>query len=503
MAQPDLESLSLHKEEEEGFCFDFEDEEDDQVDLRWCLIGRFLCDRSIHFNSMKVRMADLWKPVKGVTIKEAQARKFLFHFNHPLDMEAVIKGGPWTFDNNMLILERAQLGMQLEHIPLHHVNMWVQVHDLPMGFMKEKVGIKLANYIGVFVEYDKNNNSSFWRQHMRIRVKIDVRNPLKKETKVKDKEGAWCTVKFKYEKLGVFCFVCGIMGHGENKCEILFAKEQDDGVREWSAELRADLRRQGGRITSWWLREETGGRAEHGGSQSADQSSFPGGASNAGPTAAEVASSFTTPTSNRSIDNQAAIIARQHQSLVINDLSNHPTQNIPSDPTIMNHSNPNNQNVETIVISPNLITTDNLNYTCPTVLPFPPNNQFRPLIPNKHATENHKSPLLPYQALIFSSQPINPDKKNMDQLTLNPTPRTDPILTRTSFDKKTRNTKLKPNPTRTHPATPIGHEISDDNETQIEKKRRRADEVSTSKINVIATEHFLTAGPGSQACQDK
>jgi hypothetical protein len=164
MEQPNLEGLSLHEEEEEeGFRFEFDEEKGKQVDLRWCLVGRFLCGRAIHFNSMKVRMADLWKPVKGVTIKKTPTGKFLFHFAHPLDMEAVLNGGPWSFDNNTLIMERVQLGMQIEHIPLHFVSMWVQVHDLPMGLMKEKVGVRLANYIGSFLEYDKNNNSTFWR----------------------------------------------------------------------------------------------------------------------------------------------------------------------------------------------------------------------------------------------------------------------------------------------------------------------------------------------------
>jgi hypothetical protein len=171
-------------------------------------------------------------------------------------MEAVLNGGPWSFDNNMLLLEQVQLGMQIDQIPLSHVNMWVQVHNLPMGLMKEKNGIQLANYIGTFVEYDKNNNSSFWRQYMRLRVKVDVRKPLKKNTKVKNKEGGWCEVQFKYEKLGIFCFVCGIMGHAENKCEIRFAMEHDDGVREWSNELRAEPRRSGGRLVSRWLRED-------------------------------------------------------------------------------------------------------------------------------------------------------------------------------------------------------------------------------------------------------
>jgi hypothetical protein len=291
MDHPNLEGLSLHEEEEEGFCFDFEEGEDEQVDLRWCLVGRFLCERTIHFNSMKVRMADLWKPVKGVTIKEATGGKFLFHFAHPMDMEAVLNGGPWTFDNNMLILEQVQLGMQIEWIPLFHVNMWVQIHDLPMGLMRESVGNKLANYIGAFMEYDKNNKTSFWRQYMRVRVKVDVRLPLKKEAKVKDKEGNWCTVKFRYEKLGVFCFVCGIMGHAENKCVVRFEMEDDNGVREWSPEIRADTRRQGGRLSSRWLREEKGGREEFDGGNTAAQPHVPTTSPNRGPTEADVAGS--------------------------------------------------------------------------------------------------------------------------------------------------------------------------------------------------------------------
>jgi hypothetical protein len=149
--------------------------------------------------------------------------------------------------------------MQIENIPLFHADFWVQIHNLPAGFMQEKVGVKLANYIGTFMEYEKNNNSSFWRQYMRVRVKVDVRQPLKKGQRVRDKEGDWCMVNFKYEKLGVFCFVCGIMGHAENKCEVRFAMEIDDGRREWSGDLRADQRRGGGRQTSRWLREDRDG----------------------------------------------------------------------------------------------------------------------------------------------------------------------------------------------------------------------------------------------------
>src|SRR4051812_20108425 len=158
MAGTNINDLSLQDDEEEGgFCFDVEDEVSEAGDIRLCLVGRFLCDKPIHVMSMKKRVADMWRPVKGVIIKKALEGLFLFQFSHKLDMEAALKGGPWTFGSHLLIIERVQIGIQIENIPLFHVDFWVQIHNLPAGLMLEKVGKAIANYIGLFVEYDKNN----------------------------------------------------------------------------------------------------------------------------------------------------------------------------------------------------------------------------------------------------------------------------------------------------------------------------------------------------------
>lgn len=126
----------------------------------------------------------------------------------------------------------------------------------------ERVGKTLANFKGEFLEYDKNNNSSFWKQYMRLRVKIDVRKQLKQNTREKNKGGEWCMVNFKYEKLSMFCFVCGILGHSEQRCEVRFAMAEDDGSRGWSNDIRVDnMRINGGSQISKWLKEEN----SHGG----------------------------------------------------------------------------------------------------------------------------------------------------------------------------------------------------------------------------------------------
>jgi hypothetical protein len=141
------------------------------------------------------------------------------------------------------------------------MNLWIRVYNLPTGMMKEKVGMGLGNYIGEFLEYDGNNNSSFWHEYMRLKVSFDIRQPLKLGKKIKANGGEWCVVNFKYEKLGTFCFVCGVLGHSENKCEVRFCQPDVAIPKRWSNAIRADLWKSGRRTSLQWLREDWGSKA--------------------------------------------------------------------------------------------------------------------------------------------------------------------------------------------------------------------------------------------------
>lgn len=96
---------------------------------------------------------------------------------------------------------------------------------------------------------------------MRLWVKIDVRQPLNKHTRVKNKGGEWCKVIFKYERLGLFSFVCGTIAHSEQKCAVRFAMEEYNGVRGWSNDLRADMERNDAAMGSKWLNGDTVGQS--------------------------------------------------------------------------------------------------------------------------------------------------------------------------------------------------------------------------------------------------
>ena len=79
--------------------------------------------------------------------------------------------------------------------------------------MSETIGKQLGNFINTFVEYDANNSSGLWRSYMRIKVHIDVHQPLKRWKKISRSYDESSLVHFKYERLGNFCFLYGLLGH--------------------------------------------------------------------------------------------------------------------------------------------------------------------------------------------------------------------------------------------------------------------------------------------------
>ncbi|CAN0866812.1 hypothetical protein LINGRAHAP2_LOCUS9380 [Linum grandiflorum] len=80
---------------------------------------------------------------------------------------------------------------------------------------------------------------------MRVRVHMNVLEPLKIEKKVKEQGGDWHICSFKYEKLPTFCYTCGCIGHVDRNCEIHFLTSEAGIVKFWDSSLRATPRRGG------------------------------------------------------------------------------------------------------------------------------------------------------------------------------------------------------------------------------------------------------------------
>lgn len=257
--------ISLEDEEEGGLEFlgSTGDENGMQVqgfNPELCVVGRFISEGKVEFAAMQQTMAALWKPGKGVYMKELDMNLYLFQFYHEIDVKRVMEGCPWSFNRRALVLARLKNGENPRNVDLNKMEVWIQVHDLKIGFMSEKIIQGIGNYVGEFIKGCPNNFAEVWRDYMRIRVSIDLRKPLKRRMKIKMAGDEWFWANFKYENIPTFCFICGIVGHSEKFCSKLFEMPENNIVKPYGPWMRAPFRNQVKPIGAKWLRNgmETG-----------------------------------------------------------------------------------------------------------------------------------------------------------------------------------------------------------------------------------------------------
>jgi hypothetical protein len=104
-------------------------------------------------------------------------------------------------------------------------------------------GEKLGASMGELVEVDIAGDGAGWGRSLRLRVVIDLSQPLERGRALKlGGKSFW--VSFRYENLPLFCFHCGRVVHGQQGCprRQLQRRNQEES-KEWGIWLRADQKR--------------------------------------------------------------------------------------------------------------------------------------------------------------------------------------------------------------------------------------------------------------------
>lgn len=186
-----LNNISLEDEEEGGLeivaeALEGENLQQQGFDAKLCVVGRFITEGRVDFEAMQHTLALLWKPGRGVYMKELESNLYLFQFYHEIDVKRVMEGCPWSFNRRALVMSRMKEGQNPRCVDLNSIDLWVQVHDLKVGFMSEAVLKSVGNYVGSYVQSCPNNFTGVWREYMRIRVTINLSKPLKRRIKTQD-----------------------------------------------------------------------------------------------------------------------------------------------------------------------------------------------------------------------------------------------------------------------------------------------------------------------------
>ncbi|KAG8486531.1 hypothetical protein CXB51_020004 [Gossypium anomalum] len=132
---------------------------------------------------------------------------------------------------------------------------------------------QFGNFLRKFLDYDTSIPFLGSKTYMRIRVRLDVTTPLKRKKKIQVGGDLIVCARFKYEKLSLFCFICGKLGHSESYCPFRLRIEQSKIVFRWDLSLHVIPRRRS-TVMSGWLYEADGSQCQDDNLRSSNQSNI-------------------------------------------------------------------------------------------------------------------------------------------------------------------------------------------------------------------------------------
>ncbi|KAG8372597.1 hypothetical protein BUALT_Bualt12G0083000 [Buddleja alternifolia] len=206
------------------------------------VVGRILTHKNLKFNVVRESSMKIFNPLRGMSIRKLNDKWLLFTFNHIVDRDRVLDRAPWNFDNNLIVLRVVHEIDDPLSIDLDWSILCVHVMGLPMNKITKEIAELLGNRIGRFVGLNMGESRVFRGHILRMWVNLNVSKPLPRFTILRAPGGgAPIKVDFSYERLGNFCYLCGILGHVSNYCQLRYKEGFIDPGKDtpYKSNLRA------------------------------------------------------------------------------------------------------------------------------------------------------------------------------------------------------------------------------------------------------------------------
>lgn len=237
--------LVLTDREKTGVKVDVPGGDVPQFDGGLCLVGKILAARYFGGEAVLEAMCRAWQVSGVMDVKAIGENVFFFKFENRADLVRAKTGGPWHFDNNALVLSEFDGNLTMEEYTFNAIRVWAQIRDLPLKFMSINCAKQMGNAIGKFINWDKGTGQIIWGKYMRIRVELQIDQPLMRGLNLDMEDGSTKWVRIKYEKLPFLCYHCGLIGHRFRNCPVILEKEYESDYEgfQYPKSLEAEITR--------------------------------------------------------------------------------------------------------------------------------------------------------------------------------------------------------------------------------------------------------------------
>ena len=139
------------------------------------LIGKFLMCKPYNKTATKNTIRRAWGVDDTMQILEVGLNLFQSEFM----MNRIFKGGPWSFDNQLLMLQRWKKGMTMGNITMETALLWVQIWGAPFDMISPQVAKEVGGRLGEIEEVEWKKRKDDINFFMRVRVALPISKPFR------------------------------------------------------------------------------------------------------------------------------------------------------------------------------------------------------------------------------------------------------------------------------------------------------------------------------------
>ncbi|XP_023929454.1 uncharacterized protein LOC112040788 [Quercus suber] len=165
-----MENMKLTSEEEEIIVISDEGRLAEIESCNLSLIENFLTCRAFNKRAAMSTIRKAWGMNIELKIVEVRSNLFQFKFQTDFDLNCVLKGGPWSFDNQLLLLKRRLKGMTVSNVKLDHASLWVQIWGAPFDMVSPQVAAAVGNRLGMVEDVERRRGQDTPTYFMRVQL---------------------------------------------------------------------------------------------------------------------------------------------------------------------------------------------------------------------------------------------------------------------------------------------------------------------------------------------
>ncbi|KAL4273840.1 hypothetical protein GQ457_13G007940 [Hibiscus cannabinus] len=185
------------------------------------LIGSVITPKAVDGEAIIRIFRSVWKHKNISGITELRSNLFLIKPISAEVTDTIMKRRPWVVDDDLFAIESYNPEWRADDYVFRYLPIWIRVYKLPLQAMNGEMGLRLGNCIGKALGVDHRIEGGNKGDFLRVQVEINIQKPLRRCVMLGNGHGRPANpCPLRYERLPMFCFYYGIIGHDLSTCTV-------------------------------------------------------------------------------------------------------------------------------------------------------------------------------------------------------------------------------------------------------------------------------------------